>query len=68
MDNKQEQLQKLKNQFIFGQNTRYQRICVESNASSVEEKITVAQKVISQWCSGTTFELFHEQILLNKLL
>lgn len=68
MDNKQEQLQKLKNQFILGQNTRFQRICIESEANTDDEKITVANKVLSQWCSGTNFELLHEQNLLKKLV
>jgi len=64
---KNEELQLLKNQFIFGQHTRFKRICRESGADTVDQKIKVAQKVISQWCSGTTFELFHEQNLLKRL-
>ena len=64
---KNEELQLLKNQFILGQHTRFKRICIESGASTVEDKIKVANKVLSQWCSGTNYELLHEQNLLKML-
>ncbi|WP_237225519.1 hypothetical protein [Rubinisphaera sp. JC750] len=67
MSQKEQELRNLQNQFIFGQHTRYRRICAEEGVESVEQKIVVAKKVLFQFCSGGVWEAFHESRLLKKM-
>lgn len=66
MGQKEQELRNLQNQFIFGQQTRFRRICAEEGVESVEEMIVVAEKVLNQFCSGGVWEALHEGIMLKK--
>lgn len=67
MTDKKEELRNIQSNFQFGQLTRYRRMCAEEGAEKVEERIAVAEKVLSHFCSGGVLEAMHEDRLLKKL-